>query len=196
VTTCAEAASRLLMMRTAVTVGASGFATDTDTMVSPGSVTPGESGKIVTGIVASGGVKTMDGAERTTVMSASPTVAVTEAGEGAGAGVEVVLEKSWVVPTEEGNSPLSTTTCVEKKTGNAVAGGCWPSGCDSGSSTSGSGEGLESTAGADIVDSSSDDVSEVEGINTVAVFIVAGETGARGSVISGLDSAALVSSSC
>jgi hypothetical protein len=196
VTTCAEAASRLLMMRTAVTVGASGFATDTDTMVSPGSVTPGESGKIVTGIVASGGVKTMDGAERTTVMSASPTVAVTEAGEGAGAGVEVVLEKSWVVPTEEGISPLSTTTCVEKKTGNAVAGGCWPSGSDSGSSTSGSGEGLESTAGADIVDSSSDDVSEVEGINTVAVFIVAGETGARDSVISGLDSADLVSSSC
>lgn len=124
--TCAEAASRLLMTRTAVTVGASGFATsgfatDTDTMVSPGSVTPGESGKIVTGTVASGGVKIMDGAEGTTVMSASPIVAVTEAREGARAGVEVVLEKSRVALTEEGNSPLSTTTCVENKTGNAVA---------------------------------------------------------------------------
>lgn len=195
-TTCAEAASRLLMTRTAVTVGASGFATDTDTMVLPGSVTPGESGKIVTGIVASGGVKTMDEAEGTTVMSASPIVSVTEAGEGAGAGVEVVLEKSWVVPTEEGNSSLSTTTCVEKKIGNAVAGGCWLSGSDFGSSRPGSGEGLEPTVGADIVESFSDDVSVLDGINTVAVFIVAGEKGARDPVISGLDSPVLFSSPC
>ena len=184
------------MTRTGVTVGASGFTTDTETMVSPGSVTAGESGKIVTGMVASGGVKTMDGAEGTTVMSASPIVATTEAGEGASAGVEVVLEKSWVVPAEGGNPPLSTTTSVEKITGNAVAGGCWLSGSDSGSCRSGSGEGLESTAGAGVVDSSSDDMSEVESINTVAVLIVAGAKGARDSVISGLDSAVLVSSSC